>query len=56
MEGLTGRSHSDREKPRMSRKEKWAAIKAAFAHFGPIFLLVIICFSIAAVLTYLWLH
>ena len=54
MEGLGGRS--DKRGERLSRKEKWAAIKAAFMHYGPIFLMVIASFSIAAILIYLWLR
>lgn len=54
MEGLDGRK-TDREGAKLSRKEKRAAIKAAFLHYGPIFLIVIASFSVAAILMYLWL-
>ena len=40
---------------KLSRKEKWAAIRAAFARFLPLFLGVIACFSLTAVLLYFWL-
>ena len=40
----------------LSRKEKWAAIRAAFARFFPIFLGVVGCFSLTALLLYFWLR
>lgn len=40
---------------KLSRAEKWAAIKAAFARYTPILLMVIGCFSLTAVLLYFWL-
>lgn len=40
---------------KLSRKEKWAAIRAAFARFLPIFLGVVGCFSLTALLLYFWL-
>lgn len=41
---------------KLTRKEKWAAIRAAFARFLPIFLGVVACFSLTALLLYLWLR
>lgn len=41
---------------KLSRKERWAAIRAAFARFFPIFLGVVGCFSLAALLLYFWLR
>lgn len=40
---------------KLSRKEKLAAIRAAFARFLPIFLGVVGCFSLTALLLYFWL-
>ncbi|MCH5351348.1 MAG: hypothetical protein J1F39_05230 [Clostridiales bacterium] len=40
---------------KLTRKEKWAAIRAAFARFLPIFLGVVACFSLTALLLYFWL-
>ncbi|MCH5160533.1 MAG: hypothetical protein J1G04_00730 [Clostridiales bacterium] len=54
MEGLS--KHKDKDSLDLSKKEKRALIKAAFAHYLPIFLGVIGCFSIAAIILYLWLH
>ena len=54
MEGLS--KHKGKDSLDLSKKEKRALIKAAFAHYLPIFLGVIGCFSIAAIILYLWLH
>ncbi len=43
------------ESIKLNRKEKWAAIRAAFARFFPIFLGVVGCFSLTALLLYFWL-
>jgi len=43
------------EKVGLTRKERRAAIKAAFACYFPIFLGVLLCFTVAALLIYLWL-
>lgn len=50
--GVTKRKDSD---PLLNKKERWAAIRAAFAHYLPIFLLVLACFSVTALLLYVWL-
>lgn len=57
MDGLydTGKK-SDKEKVHLEKGEKWQLIKAAFAVYGPIFLGVVICFTIGAVLVYFWLR
>ncbi len=55
MEGLN-KHKTDGESLDMTKKEKRALIKAALAHYLPIFLGVIGCFSIAAIIMYLWLH
>lgn len=39
----------------LTRKERWAAIRAALAVFLPKFLLVLGCFAIVAILMYFWL-
>ncbi len=39
----------------LTRKERWAAIKAALAVYLPIFVGVLACFGIAALLLYFWL-
>lgn len=53
MEGLDGRK-TEKNGEKLSRKEKRAAIKAAFLHYGPILLMVLASFSVAAILVYLW--
>ena len=40
---------------KLTRKEKLAAIRAAFARFLPIFLGIVGCFSLTALLLYFWL-
>lgn len=37
-------------------RERWAMIRAAFSIYAPIFLIVIAAFSLAIFLMYLWLH
>ena len=54
MEGLS--KHKSKDSLDLSKKEKRALIKAAFAHYLPIFLGVVGCFAIAAIILYLWLH
>ena len=55
MEGLS-KHRSDKESLGLSKKERRALIKAAFAYYLPILFGVIACFSIAALLIYLWLR
>ena len=52
--GNNGRKN-DKEKVPLGRKEKWAAIRAAFAVYLPRLLLVIGCFIVTGLLIYLWL-
>lgn len=57
MEGVDGKkAKDDKDEVKLTRKEKRAAIKAALAHYGPIFLMVLLCFSAAALLMLVWLR
>ncbi len=56
MEGLTGGKRDDKDVPSLTGKEKRALIRAALARYLPMLLLVIGCFSVAALLVYLWLN
>ncbi|MDE5548386.1 MAG: hypothetical protein K2J30_05280 [Clostridia bacterium] len=44
------------EKVGLTRKERRAVIKAAFATYAPIFIGVLLCFTVAALLIFLWLR
>lgn len=55
MENVGGGSKKDKEKVSLARKEKFAAIRAAFAVYFPRLLLVIGCFVVAGILMYFWL-
>lgn len=57
MENLVGKENYDKKNKQvgLTKKEKRAAIKAAFETYVPIFLGVLACFSFAMVLIYLWL-
>ena len=44
------------EKVGLTRKERRAVIKAAFAAYAPIFIGVLLCFTVAALLIFLWLR
>ena len=57
MENVGGRRHTERDKDEinLSRKEKRAAIRAAFGFYLPRVLLVIGCFVLTGILLYLWL-
>ncbi len=46
---------AEKEKVTLRRKERLAAIAAGFEVYLPIFLMVIACFAVVAVLMYLWL-
>lgn len=52
----TGPRREKKEKISVTRKERHAIIRAAFAHYAPIFFGVIVCFALAAVLIYFWLR
>lgn len=56
MSGLNPDGKKDKEPIGLSRKERWAAIKAALWVYGRVFLLVLIGFAIAGVLMWLWLQ
>lgn len=43
------------EKLGLTRKERRAAIRAAFACYLPVFLGVLLCFTVAALLIFFWL-
>ena len=51
----TGPRRKKQENVNLTRKEKRALLRAAFAHYAPIFFGVIVCFTLAALLIYLWL-
>ena len=52
----TGPRREKKESLNLTRKERRALIKAAFAHYAPIFFGVIVCFTLAALLIYFWLR
>ncbi len=43
------------ENVRLTRKERWAAIRAGLARYLPVLFLVLACFLAAAALLYFWL-
>ena len=51
----TGPRRKRDESVKLTRKEKRALIRAAFAHYAPIFFGVLVCFTLAALLMYFWL-
>ena len=51
----TGPRHERKENINLTRKERRALIRAAFARFAPIFFGVLVCFTLAALLIYFWL-
>lgn len=63
MAGLYGRTPEEQEefdRKRKNRvnatgKERWAMIRAAFSVYGPLLLMIVCGFSIAAILLYLFL-
>ena len=57
MEQLVGPENYNKKEKNvgLSRKEKRAAIKAAFETYLPILIGVLACFSVATVLMYFWL-
>ena len=52
----TGPRHEKKERINVTRSERRALIRAAFAHYAPIFFGVIVCFTLTAVLIYFWLR
>lgn len=56
MDGVGGAKHRKKDDDAaLTRKEKRAAIKAAFLTYLPKFVMVLAAFTVAAVLLYLWL-
>lgn len=51
----TGPRKEKKERINLSRAERRAFIKAAFAHYAPIVFGVLACFALAALLIYFWL-
>ena len=43
-----------KHKQRMSRKEYWQMVRAAFAAYAPVFLIVILVFGIMGLIAWLW--
>lgn len=54
--GPSNESSDNKSDVGLSKKEKWAAIRAAFALYLPILLLVFGCFFVAMLIIRLWLH
>lgn len=54
MSGLTGEKKGKGDIS-LTRKERFAMIRAAFAHYLPIFLLVLGCFVLTGLILYIWL-
>lgn len=55
MAGLDGTSKQKEEPVGLTRRERWAAIRAGLAHYLPPFLLVLGCFIVTGLLMYFWL-
>lgn len=55
MEGLYGKKPEKKDKPELTRKEKRAAIRAAFETYFPVLIGVIACFTVAILILWLWL-
>ena len=51
----TGPRRDRKDNINLTKKERRALIKAAFARFAPIFFGVLVCFTLAALLIYFWL-
>ncbi len=51
----TGARRESKESVNVTKSERRALIKAAFAHYAPIFFGVLACFTLAALLIYAWL-
>ena len=50
-----GPRRDKKDEIKLTRSERRALIKAAFARYAPIFFGVIVCFTLAALLIYFWL-
>ncbi|MDE6074834.1 MAG: hypothetical protein K2G26_00180, partial [Clostridia bacterium] len=42
------------QKQRLSRKEYWQLVRAAFAAYAPVFLIVILVFAIMGCIAWIW--
>ena len=51
----TGPRRNGKEDIKLTRAERRALIRAAFARYAPIFFGVLVCFTLAALLIYFWL-
>lgn len=51
----TGPRREKKEGVKLTRSERRALIRAALAHYAPIFFGVLACFTLAALLIYFWL-
>ena len=51
----TGPRPNKKDEISLTKKERRALIKAAFARYAPIFFGVLVCFTLAALLLYFWL-
>ena len=57
MDGVGGAKHrEDKDEPKLSKKEKRAAIRAALETYLPGLLMVMAAFTLAICLIYLWLR
>ena len=54
MAGLDGYPEK-KDRPSLNRKERWAMIRAALAHYLPVLFLVIGAFTLTGLLLYFWL-
>lgn len=55
-EDLDKREEERKNRVNVTRKERWAMIRAAFQVYGPILLIIVVGFSLAAVILYLLLR
>ncbi len=55
MEALTGKLPEEKDRPSLTRKERWALIRAAFSHYLPPILIVLLSFTLVGMLLYWWL-
>ena len=55
MENLSGGKRQEGKSPFLEKKERRAAIRAAFAHYLPILFMVLGCFVAVGILLYFWL-
>lgn len=55
MEALTGKQPDEEDRPKLTKKERWALIRAAFSHYLPPVLIVLVSFTLVMLLLYWWL-